>query len=155
MATKGTFREFREEYEKTTGIKPPIFTDPKDEREYFSNIENYGLEFKTKDLVKEATKHDDGKPRHSTIPKMALREITKVFTYGANKYGRFNYSGKMDVSRYTDAAVRHLTAYETGEEIDEIGTHHLANACASLMMALDGILTGQVNDDRNPIYKTK
>jgi hypothetical protein len=102
-----------------------------------------------------ATKYDEGKPKFSTVPKLALYEIMRVFTTGAAKYGRFNYSLPMDVSRYTDACIRHLIAFETykdRDDLDEIGTHHLANAAASIMMALDGVLTDKAIDDRNKGY---
>ena len=108
--------------------------------------------YKEQARVQTALKYDEGKPKFSTVPKGALLETAKVFTYGANKYGKHNYSGKMVGSRYIDAAQRHILAYEMGEDIDESGHPHLAHAIASLMMALDGILIGQVDDDRNPMY---
>jgi hypothetical protein len=123
-----------------------------------TNQKNYYLEFERKKwentpMVEQgASKFDQHKPKFNTVPQKALMEIMEVFTYGANKYGQFNYSGKMEGSRYINAAIRHIMAYNTGEDIDEIGTHHLANAAASLMMALDGIKIGSVIDDRNKAY---
>lgn len=103
--------------------------------------------------VKEATKYDGGKPSFTSIPQKALLEVAKGFTYGMNKYGQYNYSGSMNVTRYLDALSRHLNQYLTGESIDESGIHHLALVCCNAMMALDGIYTGNTIENINPVYK--
>lgn len=106
-----------------------------------------------KTLVK---KFDNNKPSFTAIPKKALRELAVVFTYGKNKYGKFNYSGKIDLTRYLDALHRHLNSYEISEDLDpETKVNHLAHVAANALMALDGLLTGNVVDDRNKVYKKK
>lgn len=100
-------------------------------------------------------KFDQGKEKFTMIPQLALREVAKVFTHGAEKYGKFNYSGKGDVLRYIDALHRHTNQYLTGEDIDESGVHHLACVAANALMALDGILNGSINDNRNKAYGKK
>ncbi len=101
-----------------------------------------------------AKKNDEGKPSFSMIPQKAILEVSKTFTHGARKYGKFNYSGGMEMTRYLDAAYRHLNAVLTGEDMDvDSGCLHLSNAIASLLMALDNQLTGSIIDDRNKIYK--
>lgn len=100
-----------------------------------------------------AVKFDSGKPRMSTVPQLALMEVAKVFTYGANKYAAHNYSKGMEYSRYIDACHRHINAYLTGEDIDESGCYHIGHAIASLMMLMDNQLTKTGNDDRNETYK--
>ena len=100
-------------------------------------------------------KFDDNKWRLSDVPQKALKSVAEVFNYGANKYGKFNYSGTIEASRLYDACQRHLYAWNVGENTDESGKPHLAHAIASLMMLLDGFENKTVKDDRNKIYKIK
>lgn len=100
-----------------------------------------------------AVKADSGKVRFSDIPLDVLHDVAKAFTDGGNKYGKYNYSNGMEHSRYYDAAMRHLNAFMTGEEIDESGNTHLSHAIASLMMLLHSHKYGVGVDDRNEIYK--
>lgn len=114
-------------------------------------------EIKTKVLQSEfsklATKHDIGKPAYSNLPRLALLEVVKVMTYGANTYGKYNYSGNIESSRLTDALERHLNKYLTNEDIDESSYHHVAHVAANSLMLLDNILLKKVIDDRNKSYK--
>lgn len=108
------------------------------------------------EIVKDETiKHDKGKPDFTLIPQEALLEVAKVFTYGAEKYGVFNYSHGTDYRRYIAAANRHLNQWLRGEDLDESGTNHLGNAIASIMMVLDNQKTNKGNDNRNKVYNTK
>jgi hypothetical protein len=107
------------------------------------------------DVKSEAIKFDQDKPDFTQIPQEALLELAKVFTKGGQKYGTFNYSGGMQYRRYIAAAMRHMNQWLRGEDIDEIGTNHLANAAASLLMVLDNQLTGLGEDDRNKVYQQK
>lgn len=100
-------------------------------------------------------KYDQGKEKFTMIPQLALKEVAKVFTYGANKYGDFNYSKQGDVLRYIDALQRHTNQYLTGEDIDESNVHHLACIAANALMALDGILNNTITDNRNKSYGKK
>lgn len=103
----------------------------------------------------EFKKFDQGKEKFTMIPQLAIREVAKVFTHGADKYGEFNYSGKGDVLRYMDALQRHTNQYLIGEDIDESGVHHLACVAANALMTLDGILNKSINDNRNKAYEKK
>jgi hypothetical protein len=102
--------------------------------------------------MNEFKKFDQGKPKFTMIPQLALKEVAKVFTHGADKYGEFNYSGNGDVLRYIDALHRHINQYLIGEDIDESGVHHLACVAANALMALDGIINNSINDNRNKAY---
>lgn len=104
---------------------------------------------------KETLKFDQNKPDFTLIPQEALLEIAVVFTKGADKYGVFNYSHGTKYRRYIAAAMRHLNQWLRGEDIDEIGTNHLANAAASIMMVLDSQKTNKGSDDRNVVYKNQ
>ena len=79
-------------------------------------------------------KFDHGKPRYGLIPPLALAEMVKVLTFGAQKYEPNNWkyidSAK---ERYFDAMERHVWAWKSGEQLDpESGIHHLAHAMCCL-----------------------
>lgn len=80
-------------------------------------------------------KFDQGKPDPSLIPIEAVMGTAKALSYGANKYGKHNYKEGITFSRLTAAAMRHLLAFNNGEDIDgESGNQHLHHALASLAM---------------------
>lgn len=82
-------------------------------------------------------KWDQGKPRMSLIDPAFLIELAEVLTFGAQKYGAHNWRGGIATSRLLDAALRHITSYNGGENTDpESGKSHLIHATACLMMAL-------------------
>ena len=45
------------------------------------------------------TKHDQGKPRISLIPKDALWGMAQALTYGAKKYSSDNFKGGIEYRR--------------------------------------------------------
>ena len=91
------------------------------------------------------TKHDDGKPRMDLVPPLALLEVGHVMRYGAEKYSAHNWRAGIDGSRYV-AAVRHLLAYNSGENTDaESGLPPLAHAVACCLMLME---TDASRDDR-------
>lgn len=69
----------------------------------------------------------------------ALQEVSKVGTYGANKYTDNGWMHVPDGERrYTDAMLRHLLCEATGEEFDpDTGLHHAAHACWNALARLD------------------
>lgn len=96
-----------------------------------------------------ATKHDAGKPDLSIVPLAAMEEIAAALTYGANKYGRYNYYKGHPTSRLVAACLRHLMAYNEGEDIDkESGNSHIAHAMACLVMMAQQKRLGTHIDDR-------
>ncbi len=98
-------------------------------------------------------KNDKNKPRLSDLPQKALMSVIKAFNYGADKYGKFNYSGKIEALRLYDACQRHLHAWITGEDTDESKNSHISHAIASLMMLEEGTINKTISDNRNKIYK--
>jgi len=123
--------------------------------EYYPNYKSNTTAINVDQPVKETIKFDHDKPDFTLIPQEALLEIAIVFSKGAQKYGVFNYSHGTNYRRYIAAAMRHLNQWLRGEDIYEIGTNHLANAAASIMMILDSQKTNKGVDDRNVVYKTK
>lgn len=84
-------------------------------------------------------KHDSGKPLMGAVPPNALLAVARVLTFGAEKYGRDNWRQVENAeTRYLDAALRHINAYQRGEVADpESGESHLAHAVCSLMFMLE------------------
>lgn len=96
-----------------------------------------------------ATKFNEGKLRWSLLPIIALRAVIKSLMLGADKYGDFNWLEGRPYSEYYDAALRHITAWWTGENKDEDGQLHLAAGVVNLLFLLTFWLTGREElDDR-------
>lgn len=95
------------------------------------------------------TKHDGGKPPLALLPTEALLEVARVFNFGAAKYGADNWRGGFESRRLTSAALRHILADNSGEDIDnESGRLHLAHAVATLLFLIEQRLLGTGTDDR-------
>lgn len=85
-----------------------------------------------------AKKFDDGKIRYELLPGQALEDIAHVFTFGAQKYGDFNWTNGLKFLRLFGALCRHSWAWYKGETYDkESGLHHLAHAAACCMMLVE------------------
>lgn len=69
-------------------------------------------------------------------------------TYGAKKYADNNWRQATSWNRYYDAAMRHMVAWQQGEDVDESGFHPIDHAVCSLMMLSSLIKTGVGEDDR-------
>lgn len=91
---------------------------------------------------KAGVKLDQGKPRLSLVLggfSMALNEVGKVGTFGAQKY---TDSGWVTVEnggeRYSDAMLRHVLAEYSGESVDsESGLLHAAHAAWNALARLE------------------
>ena len=95
------------------------------------------------------TKHDSGKPDLSLVPRVALEEIAKALMHGEKKYGRYNYLKGFDSNRLIAATLRHVYAWNSGEDNDpESGLSHVAHALAGLSMLLDCQRVGTLTDGR-------
>jgi len=125
----------------------------KDENIWNKEKVKFNLDHITGKDENSATKFDTGKPSFTSIPQLALLEVAKGFTIGKDKYGQFNYSKPMKLTRYLDALGRHNNQFLCRQDIDESGVHHLALIACNALMALDSILTGKAEDDRNINYK--
>jgi len=86
-----------------------------------------------------ATKYDSNKKvRPELLPSKATEEVMKVFTFGAEKYGDFNWRKGLEFSRLWGAAQRHQMAFWQGQDLDEeSGLPHIAHAVANLMMLME------------------
>lgn len=84
-----------------------------------------------------AKKNDkkDGKVPLEYLRMDGISEMCEVFAFGANKYGKDNYLLGHHVDQLTAAALRHILAYQAGQELDpETGKSHVAHAQATLSM---------------------
>lgn len=95
----------------------------------------------------EAARH---KPDLRLIPLAALIPEARAFEAGLPKYGAYNYLGtEVRAGQYVSAVLRHLLAWQDGEDFDpESGVHHLGCARANLGILLHGIAAGVFVDDR-------
>ena len=83
-----------------------------------------------------AVKSDIGKPPMSMLPGAALVAVAEVLDFGAQKYGRDNWRQGFSYSRLVDAMLRHIYAFQEGEDYDpETGLNHIAHAaCCALFL---------------------
>ena len=95
------------------------------------------------------TKFDAGKPPMELLSTEALVQISRVLDFGKGKYSAHNWRKGMSWSRLIGAAMRHLTAYKDGEDLDpETGLSHLAHLGCCTMFLLEFIKTHLEFDDR-------
>lgn len=73
------------------------------------------------------------------IPPHAELMLAKMLTFGAEKYGAWNWSQVDDLERrYMAAAMRHINAHRAGELSDqESGLPHLAHAMCCLAFLIE------------------
>ena len=86
-------------------------------------------------------KYDNGKPRYDLLPAGAIDDLTKVLTFGAEKYAANSWRGlENGLERYRAALLRHTFAIQAGELIDpESGLPHSAHVmcCAAFINELE------------------
>src|SRR5690242_5680247 len=67
--------------------------------------------------------------RYDLIPKIATDLAARVYAFGAHKYADHNWRKGYEWSKSYAAAMRHLTAWWDGEDVDpESGLSHLGHA---------------------------
>lgn len=101
-------------------------------------------------MIENGIKKDDGKLIWSLLPFDALEEIVKVYTYGAKKYGEYNYLGGIRFSRIVSAIFRHFKSWWIDkEEYDkESGCLHLAHMAWGILTLIVYTLRKIDCDDR-------
>ena len=97
----------------------------------------------------EGTKFDEGKPRMDLIDSYAIEELSKVLSFGAEKYEEHNWRKGMKVSRLLAAGLRHIYSFMKGEDNDpETGLSHIAHAMCCMMFILWLVKAKPEYDDR-------
>lgn len=100
-------------------------------------------------VVTEGKKYDQGKVPMGLLPWEALQQVAGILAFGATKYGKHNWRAGMNWTRNSDAALRHIYAWVSGETMDpESGFNHLAHAACCLLFLLSYSVTGKGLDDR-------
>lgn len=100
-------------------------------------------------------KHDGGKARVELLPSTPLLMIADVLGFGAEKYAAHNWRGGFDQSRLIGAAMRHLLAYNDGEDSDpESGLSHLAHLGCCVLFLLEHQAKGIGRDDRYKLERS-
>jgi hypothetical protein len=85
-----------------------------------------------------------------------IAEMCKVFAFGAEKYSAGNYFLGHEQTRLLAAAMRHLLAYQGGEDLDpESGLTHLGHAQCCLAMLQKQKALGTSIDDRITLDKVR
>jgi hypothetical protein len=94
-------------------------------------------------------KFDETKPDMSMISRELLEAVAQVRMFGAQKYERDNWRLGFKYSRSIAAAMRHIAAFNAGEDLDtESGLSHIAHAVCCLEHLLHDKLYRPENDDR-------
>jgi|TARA_R110000822_G_scaffold126445_1_gene261674 hypothetical protein len=96
-----------------------------------------------------ADRDNKGKAEYSLIPMLALEDCARVFMFGRDKYSAWNWADGMDWLVPYDCMMRHMAAWQGGEDIDpESGLPHLGHAMCNLVMLSMFSKTHPEGDDR-------
>lgn len=96
-----------------------------------------------------AIKFDTDKLPLNLLSTEAMNQTAAVLKFGAKKYAEHNWRAGFTWSRPLAAAMRHLTAFNDGEDKDpESGLSHLAHAACCIMFLLEFEKTHKELDDR-------
>jgi len=96
-----------------------------------------------------ALKFDTDKLPLHLLSTEAMNQTAAVLKFGAIKYAEHNWRKGFTWSRPLSAAMRHITAFNDGEDKDpESGLSHLAHAACCIMFLLEFEKTQPQLDDR-------
>ena len=103
----------------------------------------------------QAVKDDAGKLRYDLIPPFALKELARVFSYGAEKYGERNWEAGLDWEAF--APLKGTSGAGGQEDADEeTGISHLAHAAWNCLALLEFARTHpEETTDRFSCFKGK
>ena len=89
-------------------------------------------------------------PLHLVPPALSIG-VAYALKDGAAKYGAYNWREEpINVSTYIGAILRHLYAYQDGENYaDDSGVSHLAHVAACCALLMDSEAWGSLVDDRS------
>ena len=84
-----------------------------------------------------ADRHNTGKRRYHLIDYKVLGTMVEALEFGAKKYSPNNWKKGLPTEEIFDSIMRHLTALQTGEELDpESKAHHTGHIlCNAMFMA--------------------
>lgn len=97
------------------------------------------------------TRHNTGKPQLSLVleARLALEGCARAFMYGLKKYCRGNWRKGFNHTEVSDSAIRHLAAYQAGENKDpESKLDHIDMALCNVLMLAEMYHGYKKLDDR-------
>ena len=138
----------REQIELNKVVGPTIVMSPELEKQ-ITELRNRLPGTSAEDLPNSAVKFDQDKLPLHLLSTEALNQTAAVLKFGAQKYAEHNWRKGFHWSRPLAAAMRHITAFNNGEDCDpESGLSHLAHAACCIMFLLEFEKTHQHLDDR-------
>ncbi len=127
-------------------VKLPFFNMPKLDEQTLEQLE---LNIVVGEATGSAIKFDQDKLPLHLLSTEALNQTAAVLKFGADKYAAHNWRKGFQWSRPMSAALRHITAFNAGEDCDpESGLSHLAHAMCCIMFLLEFQKTHPELDDR-------
>jgi len=102
-------------------------------------------------MTNSGIKYDGEKPKMHLLPPKAIKEVSKVLTFGADKYDEENWRKLEDLqNRYSSGALRHIFAHLDNSDLDEeSGLSHLAHAICCLLFKLEIELEEKDKEERS------
>ena len=94
---------------------------------------------------------NDGKPQLNYIltAPHAVKGLSQVFEFGAKKYARNNWQKGLKITEVMDSLLRHLMAYQNGEEVDsDSGLKHVHHITWNALILAEMAETRKDMDDR-------
>lgn len=83
-------------------------------------------------------KNDLGKVPLDLLPMSALIEVGEILKFGAEKYAPYNWAKGMSYSRLIAASLRHIFAFNQGQDLDpETNRSHIAHALCCLLFLME------------------
>ncbi len=96
-----------------------------------------------------AARYNDGKPQLSLIPLEYLEGEARVWMHGAKKYAAWNWRKGMPWSEVINSLMRHLAAFQAGEDFDpESGLPHIDHIACNVRMLQVFRVEYRQGDDR-------
>ena len=149
-------------FQKIPPVPSPYYTMPKQEEtiNLFDPDTNAIMQVPVREQIElktvvgemptgSALKFDDGKLPLHLLSTEAMNQTAAVLQFGADKYAAHNWRKGFVWSRPLAAAMRHITAFNAGEDKDpESGLSHLAHAACCIMFLLEFEKTHKELDDR-------
>lgn len=82
-------------------------------------------------------RYNKGKPQIHQVPSCVITGIAEVLAFGEAKYGKWNWQKGNKFSVPYDSAMRHLLAFNEGQDLDdESKMNHLKHALCNVAMLL-------------------
>lgn len=133
------------------GNRPTFAFDPVHTQTFGDLMKDKGIGDVNSDVKGSGARYNTGKPDLSLIPLVTLEDEARVWEYGKAKYAAWNWAKGMNWSVPYACALRHLSAWQQGEEIDpESGQSHLAHVMCNIRMLMLYSKTYKEGDDRPP-----